>query len=40
MNVLGRSVLWLARILAALILLWIAGFVWFIASSYWIRPDP
>jgi len=40
MSVLGRSVLWLARILAALILLWLAGLVWFVASSYWIRPDP
>src|SRR2546423_14226857 len=40
MSVLGRSVLWLTRILAALILLWLAGLVWFVASSYWIRPDP
>src|SRR5947199_5223606 len=40
MRVLGRSLLWLARILAALILLWLAGLVWFVASSYWIRPDP
>src|SRR5256885_6784881 len=40
MSVLGRSVLWLARILAALILLWLAGLVWFVARSYWIRPDP
>src|SRR5947207_7303100 len=39
MSVLGRSILWLARILAALILLWLAGLVWFVASSYWIRPD-
>src|ERR1700682_6462202 len=32
--------LWLARLTAAAILLWLGGFGWFVASSYLMRPDP
>lgn len=40
MRALGRSALWLARFVAAMIVLWLAGFGWFVASSYLMRPDP
>ena len=40
MGALGRTVLWLARFVAAIILLWLAGFAWFVGSSYLMRPDP
>jgi uncharacterized SAM-binding protein YcdF (DUF218 family) len=39
MHRLARSALWLARFVAALILLWLGGFGWFVASSYLIRAD-
>jgi uncharacterized SAM-binding protein YcdF (DUF218 family) len=39
MGALGRSILWIVRGLAAIILLWLAGFVWFVASSYLMQPD-
>jgi uncharacterized SAM-binding protein YcdF (DUF218 family) len=32
--------LWLARLTAAAILVWLGGFGWFVASSYLMRPDP
>jgi uncharacterized SAM-binding protein YcdF (DUF218 family) len=40
MSVVGRSALWLARIVAAIILLWLGGFAWFVASSYVMHADP
>ena len=40
MSVLGRSALWLARIVATMILLWLGGFAWFVASSYSMHADP
>ena len=40
MRALRRSALWLARIVAACIALWLAGFAWFVASSYLMQPDP
>ena len=36
---LARAVLWLARCLAAIVAIWLAGFVWFIASSYLMHAD-
>src|SRR5205085_5590128 len=40
MSGLGRSVLWLARLVALVILVWLGGFGWFVISSYLIRGDP
>jgi uncharacterized SAM-binding protein YcdF (DUF218 family) len=40
MGRLGLTFLWLARLVAAIILVWLGGFAWFVASSYLLRPDP
>jgi uncharacterized SAM-binding protein YcdF (DUF218 family) len=37
---LARAVLWLARLVAALIAVWLAGFAWFVTSSYLMHTDP
>jgi uncharacterized SAM-binding protein YcdF (DUF218 family) len=39
MGRLGLTFLWLARLVAAIILVWLGGFAWFVASSYLLRPD-
>ena len=40
MGRLARSCLWLARLVAAAILVWLGGFGWFVASSYLMYADP
>jgi len=40
MGRLARPCLWLARLVAAAILVWLGGFGWFVASSYLMRADP
>src|SRR5258708_27654307 len=40
MGRLARSTLWMARFVAAVILVWLGGFAWFVVSSYLIRDDP
>src|SRR5438105_2592925 len=40
MGGLARSVLWLARLVAVVILVWLGGFGWFVVSSYLIHSDP
>ena len=36
----ARYCLWLARLVAAAILVWLGGFGWFVASSYLMHADP
>jgi uncharacterized SAM-binding protein YcdF (DUF218 family) len=40
MGRLAQYCLWLARLFAAIILVWLSGFGWFVATSYLMRPDP
>jgi uncharacterized SAM-binding protein YcdF (DUF218 family) len=40
MGRLARYCLWLARLVAAAILVWLGGFAWFVASSYLMQADP
>jgi uncharacterized SAM-binding protein YcdF (DUF218 family) len=40
MGRLARCCLWLARLVAAAILVWLGGFGWFVASSYLMHADP
>ena len=40
MGRLARYCLWLARLVAAAILVWLGGFGWFVASSYLMHADP
>src|ERR1700730_5899245 len=40
MRRLARITLWTARFVAAVILVWLGGFGWFVVSSYLIREDP
>ena len=40
MGRLARYCLWLARLVAAAILVWFCGFAWFVSSSYLMPADP
>lgn len=35
-----RSLRWIAMVALALVLVWLAGFGWFVASSLWLHADP